>query len=110
MTNPMIEKVARAIAANNKRGLSPDAPEVDAVWHSYCGQARAAIEAMREPSRRMLRAACKAMSPGRRPTPERVSVREKHGIRYRAMIDEVLTDGEAPDLPEHAQFAPAEPA
>ena len=34
----------------------------------------------------MLRAACKSMSPGRRPTQEWVSVREKHTIRYQAMV------------------------
>ena len=40
----------------------------------------------KEPTRAMLKAASKAMSQGRRPTPERVSVKEKHKIRYRAMI------------------------
>lgn len=39
-----------------------------------------------EPTSEMLHAAAKAMSPGRRPTPDHVSVREKHCIRYKAMI------------------------
>lgn len=38
------------------------------------------------PDKHMIRAACKAMSPGRRPTPGRVSVARKHAIRWTAMI------------------------
>lgn len=49
-----------------------------------------AIKAMRHPTPKMLKAACAAMSPEKRPTPKTVSVRAKHGIRYRAMIDEAL--------------------
>jgi hypothetical protein len=41
----------------------------------------------RVPTRQMLRAAAKAMSPDRRPTTEWMSVSEKHAARYRAMID-----------------------
>lgn len=41
-----------------------------------------------EPTPAMLKAAAKAMSPGCRPTPEWVPVREKHRIRYRAMVTE----------------------
>ena len=37
-------RAARAIAAN-KRGLSVEDPEVERVYRSYIGQARAAIEA-----------------------------------------------------------------
>lgn len=40
-----------------------------------------------EPTKRMLKAACKAMSPKHRPTAEHVSVNEKHRIRYVAMIN-----------------------
>ena len=39
-----------------------------------------------KPTRKMLAAAAKAMSPGKRPTMRWVSVRKKHEIRYRAMI------------------------
>ncbi len=47
---------------------------------------RTHLVAPREPTRDMLRAAARAMSPGKRPTAEWVSCREKHAIRYRAMI------------------------
>lgn len=40
-----------------------------------------------EPTRQMLRAAAKAMSPGHRPTQEWVSASRKHAIRYQAMIE-----------------------
>lgn len=53
--------------------------------------ARTAVEAMREPTRTMLKACCAAMSEGKRPTPERVSSKEKHRIRYRAMIESELS-------------------
>lgn len=42
-----------------------------------------------DPTPLMLRAAAKAMSPGKRPTEEWVSVSQKHAIRYRAMIEHV---------------------
>lgn len=54
--------------------------------------ARAVIEAMRDATPKMLRAASAAMSPGKRPTPNHVSERAKHGIRYRAMIDAALEE------------------
>ena len=95
----MAEKVARAICAATTKA-DPDEivyicdigdhQECDARYRAYIPEARAAIEAMREPDAKMLNAACAAMSPGKRPTPKRVSVKAKHGIRYRAMIDEAL--------------------
>jgi NTP pyrophosphatase (non-canonical NTP hydrolase) len=42
-----VERGARAIAAH-KRGLSPDDPEIDRVWSSYCGQVRACIASLGE--------------------------------------------------------------
>lgn len=49
MSSEMVERVARAIAAS-KRSPEQRTPEViDRVWAAYCGQARAAIAAMREP-------------------------------------------------------------
>ena len=42
----------------------------------------------------MLRAAAAAMSPNKRPTSKRVSVKAKHGIRYRAMFDAYLKESE----------------
>ena len=44
----------------------------------------------REPTKAMLKAACASMSPGKRPTSERVNVKEKHRIRYGAMSDAAL--------------------
>ena len=41
----------------------------------------------RDATRKMVDAAAAAMSPSERPTKEWVSVREKHRIRYCAMID-----------------------
>lgn len=40
-----------------------------------------------EPTKAMLKAACASMSPSKRPTPDWVPVKQKHQIRYRAMID-----------------------
>ena len=40
----------------------------------------------RDPTNKMLDAAAKAMSPERRPTQRRISVKRKHAHRYRAMI------------------------
>lgn len=45
-----------------------------------------------EPTQAMIKAAAKSMSPGRRPTPERVSVKQKHAIRFRAMISAALSE------------------
>ena len=39
------------------------------------------------PTKRMIKAACKSMSPGARSGLPWVSVSEKHTIRYQAMID-----------------------
>jgi hypothetical protein len=75
----MVKRVAAAIQRHQTE-FGPD----------YEGMARAAIEALRQPNRKMLRAAAKAMSPGRRPTQARVGCMAKHGIRYRAMIDAAL--------------------
>jgi hypothetical protein len=41
----------------------------------------------RQPTNAMLKAACASMSPKKRPAPEWVPVKEKHRIRYGAMID-----------------------
>lgn len=43
-----------------------------------------------EPDKKMLYACAGAMSPAKRSTPEKVSVKEKHRIRYRAMRDAVI--------------------
>ena len=52
----MIERVARAIHGEDYKGLDPDYADIawDDHQHSYRLQARAAIEAMREPTEGML--------------------------------------------------------
>jgi hypothetical protein len=78
---------------------------VDHAWHDYLPDAAAALSTLTlsdhiaaveaagthvvvpvEPTNEMLHEAAKALSPGRRPTPERVSVKQKHAIRYAAML------------------------
>lgn len=96
----MIERVARAIAKKSTNSYAfeeireTDSPRlkraIEVDTENAISQARVAIEAMMEPSNKMLHEAAKAMSPGRRPTPDRVSVTEKHKIRYQAMIREAL--------------------
>lgn len=78
MSREMIARVAAAIRNAQARP------------HTEEDVARAAIEAMRKPNSKMLSAASKALSPGRRPTDEWISVSAKHGLRYRAMIDAAL--------------------
>lgn len=108
MTETMVERVARAIVAGGQARerervaawpyfvpgtfyATPWGELEPEVREEYLAVALDAIEAMRKPSAKMLRAASKSMSPGRRPTEEWVSDRAKHGIRYRAMIDAALS-------------------
>lgn len=53
----MIEKVARAICATIEPDFS-DVAHIDATWDEYIPEARAAIEAMREPTEDMIQAYC----------------------------------------------------
>jgi hypothetical protein len=85
--NEMIVCVAKAICKAQT--------QTEEFHQAFFPEAVAAIEAMRAPNRKMILAAAKAMSPGRRPTQQYVSCNAKHGIRYRAMIDEALKHGEA---------------
>lgn len=58
--NQMVERVARALAAHSWELGGNDhskEPFVDRRWPHYTGQARAAIEAMRDPTPTMIRAA-----------------------------------------------------
>ena len=57
MTESMIERVARAIAKADARPYE-DAPNL------FCGKARAAVEAMREPTDAMVDAAWDAIGEG----------------------------------------------
>lgn len=80
-----LEEIARSIAAEADDEFEPNRD----FWMPY---ALAAVRALREPDNDMLHAMAKAMSPGRRPTPERVSVKQKHKIRYTAAIDVILSE------------------
>lgn len=91
----MIDIAARALAGESCYALANGAPghikEMAQSEMETCRQrARTVMEAIRKPNNAMLKAACAAMSPGKRPTQKRVSCKAKHGIRYRAMIDAAL--------------------
>lgn len=90
----MVERVARAMWGAREETL-PERVRVPfdgRLTGDIFVMARSAIEAMREPTTAMKRAACKAMSPGKREGQPRVSNKEKHRIRYQAMIDAALTE------------------
>lgn len=91
----MVEKVARAMAERSKARVAGmftiDSLPMDGD-EDFVALARAAIEAMAAPTSKMCKAACAAMSPGKRPTPNRVSHKAKHAIRYRAMIQAALEE------------------
>ncbi len=53
----MVERVARALFANNS-GSSPRGKRADRAWKNYEGHARAAIEAMRDPTEEQYEALC----------------------------------------------------
>jgi len=99
MSERMAARVARAIAQQfHGVRVTDEYLFGEATGGSaFLEAANAAIKAMRIPDRKMLDAASRAMSPGRRPTEKRVSVRAKHGIRYRAMIDAALTEKDKDD-------------
>lgn len=96
MSGEMIERVARALAAQDNpdlnpdtlavrgtpqnwaRGFLPDAPSAP-LWQFYVGDARAAMEAMREPTPAMLKAFYGD-----------VPVDRQLGDDWRDMIDEAL--------------------
>lgn len=106
----MIERVAKAMSVADSDCDLWDAISEDGDGCGYLGKneyrlmARAAIEAMREPTGKMVKAACGAMSPAKRPTPDRVSSAQKHRIRYQAMIDAALTKSSiSPDLDKAIQ-------
>jgi hypothetical protein len=88
----VVERAALALCASQ---VSRPSCVPQAVCGRPCEEcladARAVIAAMREPTNRMRIAAAKAMSPTNRPE-EWVSNREKHAIRWRAMVDEALAE------------------
>jgi hypothetical protein len=98
--DPAIETMARAIHDADPKTAAEgrwDDVWVHEGWRERAREAARAARAVladsgfvivpREPTAEMIAAACKSMSPGRRPTPDRVSVREKHSIRWRAMVE-----------------------
>lgn len=98
MTEPMIERVARSMAMDAGYDWASMFERYSVKWETeavrpwWRDRARAAIEEMRNPTRGMLCAATKAMLPKYRPTPDHVPCKEKHRIRYRAMIDAALSE------------------
>ena len=104
----MIERVARALASDMEEGFPRFTQQrwdqmTALARAAYRQRARVAIEAMVEPTNGMLGEAAKAMSPGKRPTQEFVSVKEKHKIRYQAMIRSALDDRDSTSPPETEQ-------
>ncbi len=81
----IVEKVARAICKEWFLGS-------ERTWQNFLPAARAAIEAMREPTSLMVRNAEKAMLNEYRPKKYKhhVSCSRKHRIRYSAMIEGAL--------------------
>lgn len=63
--------------------LRPHGYEFEAVREAR----RRAIQDLRNPTPKMLKAAAAAMSSSKRPTSDWVSCKEKHRIRFQAMID-----------------------
>lgn len=91
-TPDIIEAMAWAIWRHkpNCRGVRfEEHPMRDECYREARAALTVALDHMREPSPKMLKAAYKSLSPERRPTPNRVSVKEKHTIRYQAMIDQL---------------------
>ena len=105
--NEMIERVARVLAINHGTNPDEEGPglrhvvERDRVatilmdhtgplWKMWIPDARTAIAAMREPTLRMLTAAEKVFSHHPSLKRKKVAAKEKHKLRYQAMIDEVL--------------------
>lgn len=94
----MIERGREIIA--NGCDCDRDCFRVGAGHCSCKNDAIAFIRMMRDPTNSMLNEAAGAMSPGKRPTPDRVSCKEKHRIRYQAMIDCALASDTPAPQPE----------
>ena len=75
-------------AASNafwEHSASEDGDDAEAAIQAYLSESSQVL-VPREATTKMLNAAAKAMSPGKRPCEEFVSNSVKHGIRYEAMI------------------------
>lgn len=116
MTNTMLEKAAKAIydASDDAAGQSEEwraeewaimaettrmfPAEKDAGVCGYIAQARAALQAIREPSDEMLAPACRTHRPGEpmsEARPEECPAIARRRARFTAMIDAILSEGEA---------------
>jgi hypothetical protein len=89
----MVERVARAICKADGRDPDSDFTSGNATfpaWQAYQSRARAAIEAMREPTEAMIEAG--GLSDAARPYdgPEGEGCQFYPAIAYRAMIDAAL--------------------
>jgi hypothetical protein len=82
MTDDMIERVARAMARQRAAEWPEEYSEVDRIWHHFTGLARAAIEAMREPTKRQLDAGYAEISDHK--------CDDDLASAWQAMIDEAL--------------------
>jgi hypothetical protein len=79
----LVAKVAEAFDTQSYH-LMP----YDEIYPSMAKVALAIVyEAMIDPDNKMIRAASKAMSPGKRPTPEWLPSSDKHAYRFMAMIE-----------------------
>lgn len=78
-------RTGAAIAAGAVKAALPDLSDDQALT-----VATAVIRSLREPTALMLRNAAKVMTHKHRPTLDRVSHRQKHKLRYQAMIDGAL--------------------
>lgn len=94
MTETMIERVARSLCARHYRdryGKPSSDPHVqmnvDGNWHLFSEDARAAIEAMREPTDIMQSAGCQAIYHSDRDW--------RANAAYRAMLDAALGESDA---------------
>jgi hypothetical protein len=96
----MVERVAKAMFRSldadprfvGRADLTPEHPG----WDQYCYQARAAIEAMMEPTIEMCDAATRSTSAFLNLQERGVTLRRlKHAIRWRAMINVAMRDTES---------------
>ena len=79
----LVEKVAEAFDTQSYH-LMP----YDEIYPSMAKVALAVVYgALTEPSKKMCKAAAKAMSPEKRPTPEWMPSSDKHAYRFMAMIE-----------------------
>lgn len=88
----MIEQIAMVIDPLDYKPMRghENCEDCLALRASVVAKAVEILKIIRQPTPKMLRAAGKALSPDRRPTPKRISVKAKHGLRYRAMIDAAI--------------------